>query len=60
MTGTARRDLRLAEAPVQSEIAVARSAPGVRYREDRIRIPDDLKCNLKWRDYYGQEISVKV
>lgn len=61
MSILARKDLKLAETPSRPDLTDApRSAPGVRYREARIQIPKEVKCNLKWRDYYGQELTAQV
>lgn len=61
MTVLQRKDLKLASSPSLPELTDnTRSAPGVRYRESRIRIPSEVKCFLKWKDYYGQEIVAQV
>lgn len=53
--------LQLAQSPVQAELSdPGRSGRGMRFRESRLKIPDTIKCRLKWRDFYGQEVYAQV
>ena len=61
MSGITRKDLKLAEAPaLPDSITGNRSAPGKRFRESRIRIPEGLTVELRWRDYYGTELVARL
>lgn len=54
------RNLKIAEAPVPAVIENGRYSSGQRFRESRIKVPDGIKCIVRWRDYYGQEILAHV
>jgi extracellular factor (EF) 3-hydroxypalmitic acid methyl ester biosynthesis protein len=61
MSVVSKKATQLAEVPVpQSKADETPVRPGLRYRENRIVIPDGVRCVLKWRDYYGQEVVAQV
>ena len=56
-----KREIKLAEAPSRPELVEPRrSGPGLRFRENRITIPEGIRCVLKWRDYYNNEIVARI
>ena len=61
MSGLSRREIKLAEAAVDvSNLQSSRGGKGTRYREERITVPESIKCTLKWRDFYGVESITRV
>ena len=52
--------LKVADAPVVNIVENDRSGAGLRFRESRVKIPDGIKCVVRWKDYYGQEVSAHV
>ena len=61
MSNVARKDIKLADGPVRQDLTDgSRTGPGMRFREARIKIPKEVTCVLKWRDYYGQETIARV
>lgn len=61
MSRFAARKFQIAETPSQKTPELQqRSAPGLRFREERIKVPAGIRCELKWRDYYNKEFTARI